>query len=397
MSDEFTLPFKAVQKAAETLTDPHAQSQLLSELAQQQLLSKQFDTALQTFAAVDQPKERRNALLLADFGTLPTDKVEPLVQLLETDPQTKSLAGRLARPMLEAKNTDSAWKMIETAKTPFESEQQRYNFLEKILPQTHGNDWEKILRLHRTFTDDIYRDWASLTIIKFLAEQKRYEEAEKFVHPLVPIRRSWAYWEMCRLVPAEQSKIFFDQATATIEQIAIESGIDTDMEMLATQLRIFGHYAFLNNREEQGEQLLERSEAAATAVVMPMQRYRLQCFLGKVLVELKQIDSIQNYLPIDQILESLSSASDRSRVMVWLAEAGWNDGWTKAVEILSVPERGVLESDRAKQIADVLKRSVAHQQGFTATGDHSEDAVRISGEEFESYYYNPFAETDCGC
>jgi hypothetical protein len=169
------------------------------------------------------------------------------------------------------------------------------------------------------------------------------------------------------------------------------------MEMLATQLRIFGHYAFLNNREEQGEQLLERSEAAATAVVMPMQRYRLQCFLGKVLVELKQIDSIQNYLPIDQILESLSSASDRSRVMVWLAEAGWNDGWTKAVEILSVPERGVLESDRAKQIADVLKRSVAHQQGFTATGDHSEDAVRISGEEFESYYYNPFAETDCGC
>jgi hypothetical protein len=397
MSNEFLLFFESVEKAAETLTDPRAKSQLLSELAHQQLLTKQFDAALQTFAGIDPPSERRIALLTADFGTLPPDKIAPLVQLLEANTETKTLAGRLARPMAEVQNIDSAWKMIETAETAFVSEEQRYGFLKIVLPQINENNWEKIPWLHQTFTDEINRDWASLAIIKFLAGKKWYDEVETFALPLVPIRRSWAYWEMYRLAPKEQSKTCFDKAVEVIETIPIDSGVDAVMEMLATQLRIFGHHALLNDWKEQGEKLLERSEAAATAVMMPMQRYRLQCFLGKVLLDWKQIDSIQNYLPMDKMLESVSSASDRSRMMVWLAEAGWNEGWKKAIEILSVPERGILESDRAKQIAVVLNRSVAHRQCFMATGDHSEDAVKITGEEFESYYYNPFAVADCGC
>ena len=397
MSDILLHPFESARKAAEALTNERAKSQLLSEIAQQQLRTEQFDAALQTFADIDSPLERRIALLTADFNNFPADKAKPLVQLLEKDTQTKMLAGRLALGIEEPGNTDLTWKLIETAKEPFESDLQRYNFLEKVLHQINENDWEKVSRLYKTFTDDLYRDWSSLAMIKFLAGYRKYEEADKIAASLAPIRHSWAYWEMCKLVPAEQANPVFDKAAEVVETIAIVSGVDADMEMLATQLRIFGRYAYKNDWKEQGERLLERSESATAAVLMPMQRYRLQCFLGKVLVELKQIDAIQNYVPIEAMLESVASASERSRLLVWLAEAGWNEGWTKAVEVLSVPERGVLESDRAKQIADVLKRSIAHRAKLTATGDDVEDAIRLSGEEFESYYHDPFAEAKCDC
>jgi len=112
---------------------------------------------------------------------------------------------------------------------------------------------------------------------------------------------------------------------------------------------------------------------------------------------LKQIESIKDYLPIETMLESLRTASDRSRVSVWLAEAGWSEGWVRAMELLSVPERGIPEAERAEQIAEVLKRCTAHQRDLKATGDSAEDAVRLSGEEFETLYFNPFAEADCGC
>jgi len=142
---------------------------------------------------------------------------------------------------------------------------------------------------------------------------------------------------------------------------------------------------------------LKRSEATATALTVPMQRYRQQCFLGKVFVELKQIESIRDYLAIDPMLESLPAGLDRSRVLVWLAEAGWSEGWAKAVEAVSASERGVPESDRVQQITGVLKRFAAHQRGLQVLGDPSEDSVRISGEEWETYYFNPFAGADCGC
>jgi hypothetical protein len=169
------------------------------------------------------------------------------------------------------------------------------------------------------------------------------------------------------------------------------------METLAIQLRIFGRIAFQNGRKDWGKRLLDRSETVAAALTIPMQRYRLQCFLGKVLVELKQIESIEKYLATDKMLESLSSGLERSRVSVWLAEAGWTEGWTKAIAELSVPDRGVTEAERAGQMTDVLQRFVAHHHGLKASDDPSEDAVRISGEEFETLYFNPFAEADCGC
>ena len=391
-------PFETVRKAAESLTDFRVQSQLLSELARQQFSAGQFDAALQSFFAIPLPQERRTALLVSDFQWFPPEHIDALVKLLKADSQTQFLSGRIALAMLEAKNTYAAWKLVETAEDAFESEHQRYEFLEKVLPQLLADNWTNILRFYRTFAPGTYHDWASLVIAKYLAEQQRYEEAATFADSLtLPLRRSWAYWEMCRLSPAKQSDQYFDKALAMIESVQVSSEEAETMEMFAVQLRIYGRAAFQKGRKEQGEQLLELSEAAAASLSMPMQRYRQQCFLGKVLRELQRIVSIQDYLAVDNMLESLPSGSDRSRVLVWLAEAGWCEGWTKAIEALSIHERGMIESDRAKQIADVLKRCVAHHQGFKVSGDSTEDAVRISGEEFETFYFNPFAEADCGC
>lgn len=385
-------------RAAESLDDVRVKSQLLSELAQQQLAAGQCNAALQTFAAIPSSQDRRIALLVANFGIFPPDQVEPLVRLLESDTQTKSLAGRIALAMLESKNTDSAWKLTETASEAFETEQQRYEFLETVLPLTAAGNWDRIPRFYRTFEPGTYQDWALLAIVKYLSGQQRYDEAEKFADYLaLPIRQSWAYWEISQLVPAERSKYYFDKAAEIVETMDITADEEEMMEPLAVQLRIFGRVALQKGWKEQGERLLERSEAAAASLTVQMQRFRQQCFLGKVLVEFKQVAAIQNYAAIDEMLKALPSALDRSRVFVWLAEAGWNEGWTKAVEILAVPERGMTEPERAGQIGSVLKRFVAHHQGVKATGDPAEDSVRVSGEEFETRYFNPFAEPDCGC
>jgi tetratricopeptide (TPR) repeat protein len=392
------LPFERVLHAAETLSDPRIKSQLLSVLAQQQLATGQFDAALQTFATIPVPQERRTALLIADFQSFPSEKVKALAQLLTADTQTDSLAGQLAITMLEAKNAASAWKLVEITKGTFESERQRYEFFEKALQQLQAEDWEKILRLYQTFESGTHRDWALLAMIKYLIGQQRYAEAEEFADSIaLPLRRSWAYWEMYRLTAAKQCELYLDKAIAIVETATMNPDDEEMMEMLATQLRIFGHGASQRSRKDLGERLLERSESVAASLNMPMQRCRLQCFLGKVLRELKQIMSIREYLAIDTMLESLRSNLDRSQVSVWLAEAGWDEGWAKAIEVISVLERGTTELERSQRIASVLKRFVAHHQGLDATGNPSEDSVRISGEEFESRYFNPFAEADCGC
>jgi len=398
MSNIPLFPFEAAQRAVESLADPRVKSQLLSELARQQLATGQFDAALQTFAAVPLPLERRIALLVADFRSFPPEKVEPLLQLLKAEPQTRFLTGRLAIAMLDANNTAAAWKVVETDRGVFETDQQQYEFFEKVLPLTDADDWAKVLRLYRAVAPGMYQDWASLALIKHLAERGRAEETERFFGSLSSLLRcAWAYWLIYRLSPPEQSEHYFDKALETAETIEIPTNNEETTEKLASLLRIFGRAAFKKNQRELGERLLERSEAAATTITLPIQRYRLQCFLGKVLLESGLIESIQEYLPIDTMLESLPSALNRSRVLVWLAEAGWSEGWTKAIEAMATPERGTDESDRVRQIADILNRFVVHHQDLEATGDPSEDAIRLSGEEFETLYFDPFAEWDCEC
>jgi len=398
MSNVSLLPFEAARRAAESLNDPRVQSQMLSELAQCQLSTEQFDAALQTFAAIPLPLERRIALLVADFQSFPPERVEPLLELLETDVQTRFLAGRLAISMLAVKNVPAAWKVLELERSAFETDEQQYEFFQKVLPLVHADDWEKVQRLYRRFLPGMYQDWASLALIRYLVERQRTGEVEQFIEPISsPLRRAWAYWVIYRLSPEGQTERYFDKALEIVETIEIMPNHEETMEHLAVVLRIFGRAAFKKNRRGQGERLLERSEAAATVQTLPIHRYRLQSFLGKVLLELGLIGSIREYLAIKDMLESLTSALNRSRLSVWLAEAGWNEGWTHAIETMATPQRGVEESDRMQQISAVLRRFVAHHQGLVGTGDPVEDALRLSAEEFESRYFDPFAEWECDC
>ena len=397
--------FESVRNAAASLNDPRIRSQLLAELAQQQLLTKQFDDALKTFADIPDVHEKRIALLTADFADFPTEKTEPLIKLLQASPQTNLLTGQIALAMLNANNIEAAWKLVETAEEPFETEQQHYEFVEQMLTKLNDEHWEhfvwdRLTRLYRTFPLGMYRDWAALALIKYLTQHHQFDTAERFANTLsMPTRTAWAYWEMSRMFPPEHTKRYFDKATEVAEAIEIVQNDDDMMEVLSILLRVLGRIAFERTLSDNGdwERLLHRSEAAAASVGMPMLRYRLQCFLGKVLTELGMIASIGEYLPIEQMLTSLSSPSERARVSVWLAESGWNEGWTHAVNTLSMPQRGELEHERAKQIADVLKRATAHRQGLKPTGDFAEDSVRLSGEAFETFYFNPFAMADCGC
>lgn len=397
MSNIPSQPFAAAQLAAESLTDPRAQSQLLAELAQQQLASGQSVAALQTFGAIPLPLERRIALLVTNFQQFAPEHVEPLLRLLKTDPQTNLLAGRLAIAMLENNNVRAAWKVLETDRNAFETDEQQYEFLQKVLPLSGADDWDKVLRLYRSVAPGRYQDWASLALIKYLAEQNRPDETTRFIGLLSSqLRDAWANWLVYRLTP-EPPERYFDKALEVAEAIAIVSDDEATMEKLAVMLRIFGRTAYAQDRREQGERLLERSESAIAVLPLPIQRYRLQAFLGKVLLELRLIGTIREYLPIDTMLGSLSSGLHRCQLSVWLAESGWNEGWTRAIEAAATPERGVDESERVRQISVVLKRFVAHHQDLKVSGDPAEDAVRLSGESFETFYFDPFAEWDCEC
>jgi thioredoxin-like negative regulator of GroEL len=385
-------PFEPALKAAETMTDPKVKSALLTEIVRLQTAAGQFDAAIKTLQKIP---ERRAALLGADFRFLPPEKTEPLAELLQRDPQTAILTGRIALTMLESKNTASAWQLAETVKTPFGSDRERYDFLKAALPlTTGGEEWEKVLNLYQTFSDENDKSWAALAAAKHLVSREADTEAERLTDSMtLPIRRSWAYYEMFRLT---QSANHFKKAAEIIETITLPDKQD-EIETLATQLRIFGRTAYQNGWKESGERLLEKGESAASQLKMPIPRCRLQCFLGKVLVELRLIASIHEYVPIAETLDSFSSGLDRSKLSVWLAEAGWSGGWTAAMESAAQAERGVQESERADRITEILKRFLSHQKRAEPSGDPHEDSTLLSGEEFESFYFSPFAQTDCGC
>lgn len=400
----FTLPFESVRKAAQTFVDPQVKSCLQGLLVQSQLETGQFDAALKTLTTISPPKDRRTALSFVDISLVPLEKIEPFVQLMQSDKETEWQIGYCAITLLESKNTPSAWKWIETAQKPFETEHTRYLFIKNVLPLIKENDWGRVLCLHRRFTDPLYKDWATLEMIKFLTRQQRYEEADTFARSFaLPTRRSWAFAEMSRLTDAAQSAKFLDSAieeinVANVDSSKTETEQEREAENLAIQLRILGRLTLQQGHQESGEQLLERCESIIAGIKMPMQRYKQQCFLGKVLIEWNLISSIQDFVPVETILSAFSSGTDRAKVLVWLAEAGWNEGWQRAVEALSLSERGVMESERAAEIVFVVNRCVSHHRGSkTPPGALDMHGYHSSGEEWETLSFTPFADPDCNC
>jgi hypothetical protein len=114
-----------------------------------------------------------------------------------------------------------------------------------------------------------------------------------------------------------------------------------------------------------------------------------------VLREAGKIDSVQDYLISVDLVNF--NGIDRSRLLVWAAEAGKERCWTEAVEAANQPERGTTEQDRTDRIAEILRRFVVRNEKRLPTDDPNVDEIHLSAEEFEEHYFSPFGILGCGC
>ena len=60
-------------------------------------------------------------------------------------------------------------------------------------------------------------------------------------------------------------------------------------------------------------------------------------------------------------------------------------------------EREVDELDRAERIGEIVRRFATRNHDEKPSGDPRLDAVTLSAEAFEAYYFSPFSIDDCGC
>jgi predicted negative regulator of RcsB-dependent stress response len=401
-----TTPFIATQTAVERLSNPLAKSLILAELAGVQAENGLIDDAFTSIAQIPNRSEKRNVLSRLAFQSVGQNKTELLIRLVQTmfevDTGSSATVGRLAQSLLEAGNekgkiyVTTALELVRAVEHPFDSERLRYDFVAKLIEIDVNEQSSNIRQFIETFTDTDYRDWALLAFAKRFAVQNQWADAEKIAGDfLLPRRQSWAFFELSRLATGEKKQKLLERAGEILETIFIEPD---SAEALSVQLRILGKTAFEAENEEVGIRLLERSEAAAACVPTPMQRFRTQYFLAKVLRELRQIDSVRNYLNIRELAESKLSGIERSRVWVWLAEAEpSDDNWTTAIQSASEPDNQSADIPCAERVAEILKRFSHRNRQNAPTGEPDIDAVRLDAENFEEYYFSAFTITDCGC
>lgn len=376
-------------KIAEKFSNEQAKNQLLGEIVDVLVQAGQHTAALQTLPKITSMYERKRLLLGWSWKDITTEDIAKLAVMLESDDQTAMLAGRLATAMLDDGKTNEALLLIQSVKRPFETEKLRYSFIERYLQKTENVD--AVVPLTDDFQDETYIAWSRLALLKKFADLQRWQEAETLVGRFEnPQQQSWCFLELYTRNP--QNKTYLERSAAILDDI----GLPPDAESLAVQLRITGKRCYEASLRDTGAALLEKSEAAAKSVPLPLPRLRLQCFLAKVLRELKLIGSATSYIAVDAIEREPLSIIDKSRVQEWL-----NESFCRNVEdvhvLLEILNGKAADIDRAERIAEILKRAAVIAEHRKATGNPEEDAVNVSGEEYESYYFSPFAANDCGC
>jgi hypothetical protein len=202
---------------------------------------------------------------------------------------------------------------------------------------------------------------------------------------------------LSRLTAGKNSNSCLLRAGEILETISIEPEL---AESLAIQSRILGKAAWKTGNSELGLRLLEWSETATAQISVPFQRFRAHYFLAKVLRELGQIFSVQEYLDSAQWQQLEMSGLDRSRIGVWAAEAEPENvltAWSMAIRDAGKPEQKSADISRAERIVEILRRFTFRNDKLPPSGEPERDAVHLSAEEFEEYYYSPFAIKDCNC
>lgn len=397
-------PFETLRQAADAIPNLLARSTLLAELAKAQIDAGLFDEAFETIAEIPNRTEKRGVLLHLALDAIRDKRHAELFRLarmmLETDSKSGPTVGRLALDVLESGSVEAALELLRIPEVPFDSNRARYDFLVKLLPLAEKEKLGEVKIFLEGFSEPDYRDWALLAFVRRLAELEEWAEAETLADSFPePRRRSWTLHELSRIADRDRRENLFERASTVLETVPIE-GDSESVEKLAIQLRLFGKSALRNGFTETGERLLERAEAAVQEISVPIQRARAGLFLAKVLREFGLIDSVESYLDASTWNRPGLTGVQRSRLLQWKAEtdrknlADWNAAIRNAAEpTASEPD----EFSRVERLAELVRRIPFRSRKASPTGEPDRDAMLLSAEEFEEYYFSPFAVDDCNC
>lgn len=402
-------PIQAALTAADGLDNMLARSVLLVELAKVQAKNASLDDALSTIGKISNVAEKRGVLLHLALDAVENDSGEPLLRIVrmmvETDPKSSHAAGRIAVSLLEKKKIDDALQVVRAVEKPFDSDRSRYEFLEKLLKNADLDHLDDARTFLDEFSENDYRDWGKLALARRLAAWGVWEDAERIAGRFdVPRRKSWAYFELARLAGSAKQNAkrdeLLDRATEILESIVPDR---ENAEALSVQLRIFGKFVQHSGDSESAQRILERCESVIESIPVVLQKNRATLFLARVLRESGQIGSVGDYWNIDDPNRPEPDALDRSRILQWIAEAEKRPDdlpyWERAVRAATAEKDARIDDfRRAERIVEIARRfSTRNIADRKPTGDPERDATILSGEEFESYYFSPFAIEDCGC
>jgi hypothetical protein len=395
-------PFEVTLIAANLMPNPMAKSLVLAELAQVQAETGLINDAFVTISNIPNRSEKRHALFRLAFRAVQENKTEHLLRIVrimvEVDPNSSPSVGRLAQTLLENGNPVTAMELVRSIEKPFDSDRNRYDFIAKFIELAEKKQLEKARLFLKTFSDTDYQDWGNLALAKRFAVLEQWSEAQKIAESFsLPLRKSWALFELSRLAAGENKETLLLQSGEIIETISIEP---ESAESLTIQSRILGKTALKTGNDELGIRLLEWSETAAAQISVPIQRFRAEYFLAKVLREHGLIHSVREYLDPEKWQQSNMSGLDRSRMRVWVAEAEPENNltaWSVAIQDAGEPERETADIVRAERIVEILKRFIFRNNKKPPTGEPEFDTIHLAAEEFEEYYYSAFAIKNCNC
>lgn len=403
MTDQL-LPFKEALDSADGFSNLLARSALLVELARAQVEAGLVEESLACIRRIPNQIEQKGVLLDLAIESIRRGRTESLLkitrQLIAVDPNAAHVVGRLALTLAESGGeTGLLLDLLRTTKQPFDSDRNRYEFFDKFLAFGNADRLPEARRFLETFEDKDYRDWGVLALAKRSASLGAWPEAEEMaVWPELDRRRSWIFLELSRLAETKRRDKLLDRSVEILEAIPIGK---ENAETLAVQLRLTGKDLYRAGLADTGERVLERAEAAATSIPDKVQKIRARLFLARVLRRHGLVGSVRDYFDPTEIDSIGLGPTDRSRAFQWLAEAqGPPDdlsAWIEAIRSIREPAGSTDDFHRAERIAETVHRFACRDREPVPTDEPDRDAVILSGEEFESFYFSPFAIDDCGC
>ncbi|MDR1485085.1 MAG: hypothetical protein LBT09_09715 [Planctomycetaceae bacterium] len=408
-------PFTIAVETAGKLRTPMASVGILSAVAAAQIDAGLIDDAFITVAKIPSQSDQRSLLINTAINAAnnKNPKIIPrlIKKLIELDPESSVIAGRLAQTLLDNNEPETALNIIHSVNNPFDSSRSCCEFAVKLL----DFDVAKARGIIETINDVDYRDWGSLELAQRIIKNGEINPAIEIVnHFSSPLRRAWAFFDLGKLTNSATELRLYKMVLSILEAIEIDP---KNAESLATALRIIGKSAYnsstaknKNTTESEntinektitaiGERLLELSEAAAVMISVPVQRLRAKLFLAGTLLELGLIGGAEAYIDRREIVNNDFSTIEQSKAWQWAAECDpkWESDWARAVTAVSIAQRKSEELGLAERTAEIVRRFALRNNKLKPTGKPNDDSINLPARQFEEYYYSPFAIENCNC